>query len=82
MYCALTLTHIIPPRDSDMSFYIDGIFVGSFQRPGPEDLSGIDYNVLVYSNTTLQHGQHEIEIVNGRVNGPNALMVLDRIVYT
>jgi hypothetical protein len=82
VYCALAR-----PQDSsfatrsDMTFYIDGNVVGTFQQQPPGG-DGFDYDTLVYMNTLLPPGDHEFVLQNGRADGPASLVLLDRIVYT
>lgn len=64
-----------------MSFLIDGELVGTFVKQ-PPGTQGYDYNVSVYSNTSLTPGNHQITIQNGHANGPKSLIILDSIVYT
>lgn len=81
VYCALARTAVSPTGNSDMTFWIDGSKVGEFVRTAP-GLPGYEHNVLVYRNTSIPDGKHTFMIQNGRVDGPVALMMLDRIVYT
>ncbi|KAF8898337.1 hypothetical protein BD779DRAFT_1467 [Infundibulicybe gibba] len=82
VFCALARTTDGPAGNSDMSFFIDGEFVGTFAKPPPANSSGFDYNVLVYSNTSISPRRHQLTIQNGHVNGPKSLIILDSIVYT
>ncbi|KAF5365956.1 hypothetical protein D9758_006726 [Tetrapyrgos nigripes] len=70
-----------PSSNTDMTFYIDGQFVGALQKPAPGS-SGYDYNVLVYVNTSLSPGLHTFVLQNGHVNGSNSLAIFDKIVYS
>ncbi|KAF5377227.1 hypothetical protein D9615_006346 [Tricholomella constricta] len=79
--CILARTTSGPTGNSDMTFLIDGDIVGTFVKPAP-GTTGFDYNVTVYSNTSLAPGTHTITVQNGHVNGPKSLVILDRIVYT
>jgi hypothetical protein len=81
VFCALALTAAGPSGNSDITFSIDGQVAGSFSRPAP-NLPGYEYNVLVYSNPSLQPGPHELNIINGKVNGTKSLIILDRVVYS
>ncbi|KAK0437774.1 uncharacterized protein EV420DRAFT_1280429 [Desarmillaria tabescens] len=68
--------------NSDMSFYIDGDFVGEFVKTPPGEL-GYDYNYTVYSNTSIPPGQHRFTLQNGRVGAPmRTLTLFDAIVYS
>lgn len=64
-----------------MSFFIDGQPVGAFFKV-PPGVDGYDYNVSVYSNTSLTPGLHTLIIQNGRINGNQSLLLLDSVVYT
>ncbi|KAF5365955.1 hypothetical protein D9758_006727 [Tetrapyrgos nigripes] len=81
VYCVLARTTTRPAGNSDMTFYIDGQFVGALQKPAP-GTSGYDYDVPVYVNTTLSHGFHTFVLQNGHPGNPNSLVILDRIVYS
>ncbi|EAU85029.1 hypothetical protein CC1G_04125 [Coprinopsis cinerea okayama7 len=69
VYCVLARTISGPTGFSDMTFFIDA-------QPG------YDYDVLVYHNTSLPPGEHEFILQNGNIDGPKALTLFDRIVYT
>jgi hypothetical protein len=64
-----------------MTFFIDGQQVGRFIN-NPPGTQGYDYDVLVYHNTTIPAGDHEFTLQNGNKDGPKALVLFDRIVYT
>ncbi|KAJ7693590.1 hypothetical protein B0H17DRAFT_1132383 [Mycena rosella] len=66
--------------NSDMSFYLDGVLVGSFAQPALG--SGFDYRVPVYANPAIPPGPHAFTIQNGHENGYTSLMILDSIVYS
>lgn len=78
--CALALTATSPSGNSDMSFFLDGDLVDTFSKPAP-GTSGYDYNVTVYSNTSIPPGFHTLRIQNGHINGPKSIILLDRIIY-
>lgn len=67
--------------NSNMTFLIDGKVAGIFSRAssGP---AGYEYNVTVFSETSLIPGPHNLTIQNGHVNGPRSLVLLDSILYT
>ncbi|KAJ7590694.1 hypothetical protein C8J56DRAFT_539779 [Mycena floridula] len=64
---------------SDMTFLIDGIPAGTFNRPGN---LGFQYNMLVFANESLSPQVHTLSIQNGHSGGEPSLLLLDRIVYT
>ena len=66
---------------SDMTFYIDGEEVGTYIKEPPGG-TGFDYDVLVFEKTSLSPGEHEFILQNGRPDGLQSLVLLDRIVYT
>ncbi|EMD41430.1 hypothetical protein CERSUDRAFT_89995 [Gelatoporia subvermispora B] len=68
-------------QNSDMTFYIDSEPVGSY-RTLSIGLPLYDYNVLVYHNDTLAAGPHVFMLSSGHVNGLDALVLLDYVVYT
>jgi hypothetical protein len=77
----LARTTTSPTGNSDMFFYIDGQYVGSFYEDAPGE-DRYDYDQLVYSNVSVPSGEHTIELRNGRVDGKKSLTILDYIVYT
>ncbi|KAH6912760.1 hypothetical protein BKA70DRAFT_1184023 [Coprinopsis sp. MPI-PUGE-AT-0042] len=83
VYCALGRPDDEPnfATRSDMTFYIDGKEVGTFQQEPPGG-DGFDYDALVYQNTALAPGDHEFVLQNGRADAQDSLVLLDRIVYT
>ncbi|KAJ8522806.1 hypothetical protein ONZ45_g665 [Pleurotus djamor] len=64
-----------------MQFFLDGQLAGAFTHNPPGTL-GYDYNVTVFSKISLEPGEHELRIQNGRIGGPTALILLDAIIYT
>lgn len=63
-----------------MTFYIDGVEVGSFTGvSAPDEDVTYVYNYPTYSNDGLTPGEHVITIVNGQSRTPS-LMLLDSIV--
>lgn len=81
VFCAIAKTTRGPFGNSDMTFFIDNDQVGNFYRPAP-GTPGYDYNVLVYKNESIPNGEHAFTLRNGRVDGIQSLVLLDRIVYT
>ncbi|KAI0757342.1 hypothetical protein C8Q80DRAFT_1091069 [Daedaleopsis nitida] len=81
IYCAVAHTFTSPVGRSAMTFYIDNEQVGHFTQETTGD-SNIQYNLLVYSNTTLSSGNHTIMIENGVLNDEQSLILLDYILYT
>ncbi|TFK30720.1 hypothetical protein FA15DRAFT_662752 [Coprinopsis marcescibilis] len=81
VYCVIPRTADFPAGHSDMTFFIDNQRVGVFVR-NPPGTPGFDYDVLVYQNTSIPPGPHELIIQNGNRNGPKSILMLDRIVYS
>lgn len=79
VYCILSESESSPA--SDMSFFIDMEQVGTFTQQ-PLGQSGFQYNVLVYSNTSLPSTDHTLTIQNGHVGGNKSLILLDYVVYS
>ncbi|KAJ7225969.1 hypothetical protein GGX14DRAFT_642160 [Mycena pura] len=81
IFCAISQSRTDPDGDSDMTFYLDGVPVGSFAEPAP-GIAGFDYNVPVFANPAISPGPHTLIIQNGHQNGGTSLLILDSIVYT
>ncbi|KAF8980269.1 hypothetical protein BDQ17DRAFT_1439017 [Cyathus striatus] len=84
VFCAIALSTINPIGYSDMRFYIDGEIVGNYTRIPPA-IQDYEYNVPVYSNTTLLPGPHIFMLQNGPYpaqEGKETLILLDYIVYS
>lgn len=65
---------------TNLTFLIDGIPSGTFSHY-PTTSTVFEYNVLLYSNTSLQNAEHTI--VMNASSDPNASLVLfDYLVYT
>ena len=67
----------------NVGFYIDNELQGDFVKPalGVNDI--YDYNVSVFSISTLSpYVEHELVIQNGVVNGNKSLLLLDYIIYS
>ncbi|KAG7448337.1 uncharacterized protein BT62DRAFT_1074813 [Guyanagaster necrorhizus] len=79
--CILAETTSSPDGDSDMSFYIDDNLVGQFTKAAPGN-PVYDYNVTVYSNTSIPAGQHRFTLQNGHVGGIKSLALFDAFVYS
>ncbi|KAF8988775.1 hypothetical protein BDQ17DRAFT_1334425 [Cyathus striatus] len=75
---------IAPNWYSNMSFYIDGKSVGVFEMAAPEEDADYEYNVLVYSNSSMTAGPHQFTLQNGQYgNGGNvSLTLLDYLIYS
>ena len=80
VYCLIARTSTSPDGNTDMTFYIDGTSVGTYEL-APDNDTTIYYDQLVYSNTGLSSGSHDFKIVNGMAN-QKSLVLLDRLVYT
>lgn len=81
VFCAVAHSFSFPVGRSDMTFLINGTSVGNFTQEPTGDGS-IDFDIPVFSSTSLPFGQHTISIVNGHLNGAQSLTLLDRIVYS
>ncbi|KAJ7456545.1 hypothetical protein FB451DRAFT_1511489 [Mycena latifolia] len=81
VFCALARSSTNPDGNSDMTFYLDGVVVGSFTQFAVGS-TGFDYHVPVYINTNVPPGRHTLTIQNGHQNGRQSLLVLDSIVYS
>ncbi|THU86360.1 hypothetical protein K435DRAFT_683821 [Dendrothele bispora CBS 962.96] len=83
VFCVLAKTiPSILDGDSDMTFYIDGVQVGTFVQSGDDTPTSYQYQVPVYQNEALTPGLHNFTLANGHINGTESLVLLDRIVYT
>ncbi|KAK7457019.1 hypothetical protein VKT23_010322 [Stygiomarasmius scandens] len=83
VYCVLARNASSPPLNgnSDMSFYIDDVLVGTLVKYA-DSSDPYEYQVPVYVNESLPPGSHNFTLVNGHVNGTESLVLLDRIVYS
>ncbi|KAL5485487.1 hypothetical protein ACEPAI_8129 [Sanghuangporus weigelae] len=81
IYCILTRSSSSPNGNTDMTFYVDDQEVGSFSRPSDGDKS-YQYNQVVFSWSGLDGStNHNVRLESGH-SGQQALVLLDRIVYT
>lgn len=64
-----------------MTFAIDGSTVGTFAQPTTKGPS-YEYSYLVYKNTSLSPGPHNLTLYNGHSGGAKSLVILDYITYT
>ncbi|KAJ3825919.1 hypothetical protein EV361DRAFT_954108 [Lentinula raphanica] len=84
---AIYVICIIPPSTNitnRLNFSIDGTEVGSYP-PAPAiatDLGGWQYGVVVYHNTSIPMASHQLLIQSGEEDGPDAIILLDSIVYS
>lgn len=78
--CILTGSSANPDGNSDMAFILDGTNFSPFERP-PDGNTTFLYNQTVFSVADLSEGLHTITIDSG-LNGNQALVLLDRIIYT
>ena len=79
VYCVLPRN--ISTGYADLTFTLDNQPVGTFQKtpPGGE---GYDYDVLVFSTTSLgADTRHHFFVSSGTKDGPSSTIILDRIVY-
>ncbi|KAI0793311.1 hypothetical protein C8Q75DRAFT_712891 [Abortiporus biennis] len=81
VYCILGHSNINPISNSDMSFFLDGQFVGSFFRLA-DGGTNFDFNVPVYVNTSIPDGTHTFVLQNGHIGDLAALVLFDYFVYT
>ncbi|EKM60717.1 uncharacterized protein PHACADRAFT_168032 [Phanerochaete carnosa HHB-10118-sp] len=81
VYCTVAHTATSPDGNSDMTFFIDGQTMGSFELP-PTGQADYDYNILVYANSSIPPGSHTFVLQNGRPGGAKSLVLLDYIAYT
>ncbi|KAF8995268.1 hypothetical protein BDQ17DRAFT_1365873, partial [Cyathus striatus] len=70
-----------------MTFYIDSEFVGNFShtpRIVSDQASSYQYNVLVYSNTSIIPGGHTFMLQNGQEGGGGnkSLTLFDYLIYS
>lgn len=80
--CILTGTSAMPDANSDMTFVIDGITAGSFEREkAPGSTMTFDFNHVVFSTTNLSNDAHILQVQTG-LKGQQALILLDAIIYT
>lgn len=70
-----------PNAEAAQSFFIDGHHVGNYSFI-PSGQPTFDYNVLLYHNTSIPPGRHEIILQNSWSGGPHSLILLDYIIYT
>lgn len=70
-----------PVGNSDLSFYVDGDLVGTFNftPPGEDTYS---YNTILYANDSLDHASHALTLQNGRAGVHESLILLDYIIYS
>ncbi|KAF8995265.1 hypothetical protein BDQ17DRAFT_1250938 [Cyathus striatus] len=66
--CAIALSNNALGGYSNMTFYIDNEAVGHFERIPPGN-NTYQYNVLVYSNTSMIPGEHIFVLQNGQEGG-------------
>lgn len=67
----------------NLGFYIDNELQGEFVKSAPGVKGIYDYNVPVFSISSLAPGvEHRLGIQNGNVNGNTSLMLLDYIIYS
>ncbi len=65
---------------ADYSFILDGAEVGRFIHV-PENGSDFQYNVLVYSNTSILNGNHTFQLLADS-NFNDTLILFDYAQYT
>ena len=63
-----------------LTFILDNVNKGSFTHEPDHNTTDFDFNVLLYSNTQLDDGPHQLHIV---ADGPTRVLTLfDYAVYT
>ncbi|KAK0245497.1 hypothetical protein EDD85DRAFT_943924 [Armillaria nabsnona] len=80
--CILALTAEHPTGRSDMTFFIDGVQVGTYSSEPDSSDPGYDYNVTVFAHERLSSGRHIIQIQSGHIGGSASLILLDSIIYS
>ncbi|THH30166.1 hypothetical protein EUX98_g3998 [Antrodiella citrinella] len=81
VFCILAHTFSSPDGNSDMTFLIDGQPVGAFSQ-SPTGATNYDFNVPVYTNTSIPFGIHTFTLWNGHVNEAKSLVLLDYLIYS
>ena len=66
---------------TNLTFLIDGITVGNYTHSPQPNASPVQYDVLVYSNPTLENKKHTLQIQSGG-GSHDALVLFDYIQYT
>ena len=81
IYCILTRSSSSPNGNTDMTFFIDDQEVSSFSQASNGDKTYL-YNQIVFSWSGLDGStSHNVRLESGHA-GRQALVMLDRIVYT
>ncbi|KAF8995036.1 hypothetical protein BDQ17DRAFT_1430648 [Cyathus striatus] len=77
VFCAFA-----PSYNTNMTFYIDGENVGQFERIPPA--SDWEYDVLVYSNSSLAARSHQFTLTNGQYGygGQKSLVLFNYVIYS
>ncbi|KAI5117400.1 hypothetical protein M0805_004622 [Coniferiporia weirii] len=78
--CILTGTSTSPDGNTDMTFKIDNVTTGVFQKQ-PNGDATYHFNQTVFAQTGLPNTLHTITIESGHA-GQKALVLLDSIIYT
>ncbi|KAF5392016.1 hypothetical protein D9757_003345 [Collybiopsis confluens] len=66
---------------NQMLFTVDGTELGSYSDSAPVQV-GWRYNTMVYRNNSMPMAEHELTIQTGQEGGPDAIILLDSILYT
>ena len=70
------------PSSADIYFYIDDEMVGNFKHT-PNGTDGYyNYDVLLYSNTSMAHKEHVFMLQNGRESGQTSLVFFDYLIFS
>ena len=66
---------------TNLTFHLDGELVGNFTHSPISSAPIIEYDVTVYSNSSLEHTQHTLDIMSAS-DTADSLILFDYIVYT
>ncbi|KAK7694205.1 hypothetical protein QCA50_001385 [Cerrena zonata] len=83
LYVNCILSHLgsNPDGTTNMLFFLDGEFMGSYQQ-FPNGDPTYEFNTMVYANSSIPNGHHTFTIQNGQLQAPGSLVLLDSIMYT
>ena len=78
--CILTGSESRPNGNTDLTFRVDDVTLGSFEQT-PDGDRAYRFGVTVFATTGLDNSVHTLSIESGRA-GRRALVLLDSIIYT
>lgn len=81
VFCAIDHSSNDPDGNSDMTFFIDGEEVGTFEL-APTGQNNFSYHFPVFASDPLPSGPHTLTMENGHLGGSQALALLDYFIYT